>query len=81
MLRIILASASPRRRELLGKLYDNFEVMTSDVDESLNADVLPINGVEILAVRKGRAVADSLPSDCVVIPALQCITAAGYFPA
>lgn len=67
MLRIILASASPRRRELLGKLYDNFEVMTSDVDESLDADVLPINGVEILAVRKGRAVADSLPSDCVVI--------------
>ena len=67
MPRIILASGSPRRRELLSKIYDSFEVMTSEVDESLSHDVLPIDGVEVLAVRKGRAVADSLPDDCVVI--------------
>ena len=67
MLRIILASGSPRRRELLGKLFDNFEVITSEVDETLDADVAPIDGVEILAVRKGRAVAEMLPSECVVI--------------
>lgn len=67
MSRIILASGSPRRRELLGQLYNEFEVITSEVDENLDADVLPINGVEILALRKGRAVADELPSECVVI--------------
>lgn len=67
MPRIILASGSPRRRELLAKLYDKFEIITSDVDESLDDGVTPISGVEILAVRKGRAVADTLPAECVVI--------------
>ena len=67
MSRIILASGSPRRRELLGKLYDKFEVITSEVDESLDSDISPIEGVEILSVRKGRAVAEALAEDCVVI--------------
>ena len=67
MFRIILASGSPRRKELLGKLYGEFEVITSEVDENLDDGVKPVDGVEILAVRKGRAVADSLPSECVVI--------------
>ena len=67
MPRIILASGSPRRRELLSGIYDKFEIITSDVDEQLDGDILPVRGVEILAVRKGRAVADTLPSDCVVI--------------
>lgn len=67
MYRIILASGSPRRRELLGKLYSDFEIITSDVDETLAEGVTPVEGVEILAVRKGRAVADALPAECVVI--------------
>ena len=67
MARIVLASGSPRRRELLGKLYDSFEVITSEVDETLDEGVAPLEGVEILAVRKGRAVADMLDSACVVI--------------
>ena len=58
MPKIILASASPRRRELLGKLYGEFDIITSDVDESLPDGVLPRDGVEILAVRKGCAVAN-----------------------
>ncbi len=32
-MRVILASGSPRRRELLKKIYDDFEVMTAPVDE------------------------------------------------
>ena len=67
MPRVILASGSPRRRELLMKLYDNFEIITSEVDESLTEDILPVQGVEILAVRKGEAVAQSLPEDCIVL--------------
>ena len=67
MSRIILASGSPRRRELLGKLYDKFEVITSEVDESLDAGIAPWHGVEILAVRKGEAVAKELDPGCVVI--------------
>ncbi len=67
MPRIILASGSPRRRELLSKLYDKFDIITSEVDESIDGDIQPVCGVEILAVRKGEAVARELDSDCVVI--------------
>lgn len=67
MRRIILASGSPRRRELLAKLYDKFEIITSEVDESLDRSIEPVCGVQILAVRKGEAVAKSLDTDCVVI--------------
>lgn len=67
MTRIILASGSPRRRELLAKLYEKFEIITSEVDETLDASTEPVRGVQILAVRKGEAVADTLDSDCVVI--------------
>ena len=67
MHRIILASGSPRRRELLGQLYGEFEIITSEVDETLDDGITPLQGVEMLAVRKGQAVAVTLPSDCVVI--------------
>ena len=67
MSRIILASGSPRRRELLGKIYDDFEVITSEVDETLAPEISPLQGVELLAVRKGEAVAMTLASDCIVI--------------
>ena len=67
MPRIILASGSPRRRELLAKLYDEFDIITSEVDEDLDENILPVCGVEILAVRKGEAVAKEQSSDAVVI--------------
>lgn len=60
-MRIILASKSPRRRELLSALGAEmgfeFEIITEEVDELLDGGVPPILGVEILAVRKGEAVA------------------------
>ena len=54
--RVVLASKSPRRRELLGKICENFEILTREVDETLPAGVLPKAGVEMLAVMKGAAV-------------------------
>ena len=66
-MRIVLASKSPRRRELLGKIIPEFEIITKETDESLPSDVHPRDGVEILAVRKGRAVADALPEDTLII--------------
>ena len=32
--RVVLASASPRRRELIKLLTDKFEIMPADIDES-----------------------------------------------
>lgn len=54
--KLILASASPRRRELLSKICADFEVCSADVDERLPADIAPCEGVKRLAKRKANAV-------------------------
>lgn len=61
-MRIILASGSPRRRELLTKIYPRFEVITSDADENID-EVNPGKMVSELAFRKAKAVYDSLNSE------------------
>ncbi len=65
-IKYILASKSPRRRELLGRLLDNFEIITCEVDETIPAGMHPKEGVELLAVRKGAAVAGGR-EDCLII--------------
>ncbi len=67
MPRIILASASPRRRELLGRIYSEFEIEASSADEELPEGMHPRDGVELLAVRKGRDVADRLGDEPLII--------------
>lgn len=54
---IILASSSPRRRELLQGLGIPFTVETSDVDESTSPGLPPAEIVESLAQRKAREIA------------------------
>jgi septum formation protein len=54
---IILASSSPRRRELLQAIGMPFTVLTSDVDETTPSGLTPAEIVESLAVRKARAIA------------------------
>ena len=63
----ILASRSPRRKELLSKIVDEFEIITRETDESLPDGVHPKEGVELLAVRKGKAVADEISPDFLII--------------
>jgi len=63
--RLILASASPRRRELLASLTREFDVIPSDVDETLEPVALP-DAVVRLALRKARAVAASRPAALVL---------------
>ena len=66
-MRIILASKSPRRRELLGEIYDDFEIITAETDETLPEGVHPREGVAILAVRKGAAVREMVGDDALII--------------
>jgi septum formation protein len=63
--RIVLASASPRRRELLGHLGVTFDVQPADLDETTE-ERDPALAAEELARRKARAVAAEHP-DAVVI--------------
>lgn len=61
-MRVVLASGSPRRRELLGKIYKDFEVITSDVDETIEEEN-PGKIVEELASRKAKAVFDMIAGE------------------
>ena len=58
-MRVILASASPRRKELMNLIYPDYEVIVSDADEH-TGDLGPAETVALLSERKARAVLDSL---------------------
>ena len=71
-MRLVLASASPRRRELLKSIAPQFEVVPSEIEETLEDGPAPV-AVARLALRKARAVAARvreavvLAADTVVI--------------
>lgn len=62
--RLILASGSPRRRELLSLMGYAFEIIVPDVDENVSGHARDIVG--ILSQRKAHAVADSLEDGIVI---------------
>ena len=55
--RLVLASGSPRRRELLALLGLPFEVVPADVDESVRPGEAPVELVRRLALAKADAIA------------------------
>lgn len=65
---VILASGSPRRKELLGLIYDEFEVITADVDETVPQGMNVYDVPQYLAQLKCGALAIN-HSDSVVIGA------------
>ncbi|MGH7670318.1 MAG: Maf family protein [Gemmatimonadaceae bacterium] len=69
--RVILASASPRRRELLTLIGIPHEVRPADIDESLRAGESPAGYVERLAREKATALAHhdqvTIGSDTTVV--------------
>lgn len=69
--RVILASQSPRRRELLGLIGIDHEVLPADIDESYLAGETPREHAERLARGKASAVhqddAVTIGSDTIVV--------------
>jgi septum formation protein len=67
---IILASSSPRRKQLLAEAGYNFTCVDPDVDESaFEAEgISPCEYAERLALAKAKSVAEKFP-DCLVIGA------------
>lgn len=61
-MRIVLASASPRRRELLVQIGLTFETLVSHVEEKITS-VTPAAVVEELSAQKAEAVLQSLEDD------------------
>ena len=68
MKKIILASASPRRKELLEKIGLNFEVEPSDITEDLTSDLPPQKLAKKLSQEKALAVSKKY-SDAIIIAA------------
>ena len=63
---LVLASASPRRKELISFISSDVKIYPADVDESFSEDI-PVESVpEILAVRKAKAVSELFPNDTVI---------------
>lgn len=60
MKKIILASGSPRRRELLDQMGLEYDVVLSKVDESDSGELPPGELVQTLAKMKARAVAKKI---------------------
>ncbi len=65
---IILASASPRRKELLEKIGLKFTVDASDYPENLNSDLKPEGLVKSLSLEKAASVARKY-TDAIIIAA------------
>jgi len=63
---LILASSSPRRRELLAEAGYRFEIVTAEVEEVTPAHLTVRETVLLNARRKGAAVAALRPGACVV---------------
>lgn len=82
-MRIILASKSPRRKEILSLITSNFEILSEDVNErAIEARVLSDGGApgdvqRELARAKAAAVYENLPAgerkDSIVIGADTCV--------
>lgn len=63
---MILASASPRRRELLKQVTNDFRIIVSDIDEERSYVLPPLEAVLDIAKRKGLKVHNEYPHDLVI---------------
>lgn len=66
MKKIVLASASPRRRELIKLISDDVLCVTSGEDESLPSDIAVSDVAVYLATLKAKSVAKDYP-ECAVV--------------
>ena len=63
---LILASQSPRRRELLSMLGLDFTIITADIDETMNPALSIEDAVAEVCGRKAAAVGSSHPGDLII---------------
>ncbi len=76
MKRLVLASTSPYRRELLERLGLPFEAAAPRFDEQIDQEIAPEELVQSLALAKALSLADDFP-DAVIIGSDQVFVAAG----
>ena len=74
MKKIILASASPRRQQLLKEILINFEIITSDIEEVFPEDMFVDDVAEYLAKLKAEVVQSKVGKEPVIIAADTIVT-------
>ena len=79
MKKIILASASPRRKELLEKAGISFEIITGTGEEKTNSSD-PEEMVKELSYGKAESVAENVVEDAVIIGADTIVFYDGCLP-
>ena len=65
-MKVILASASPRRQELLKRIYEAFDVIPADIDETLPDDIGAEFAPVFLSAEKAEAIAEEYPNDLII---------------
>ncbi len=68
-MRLVVASASPRRSELLRLVDLEFDVIPAEIDESVLAGEMPADYVARLSVEKASVVAGRVGPDAIVVAA------------
>ena len=63
---IILASKSPRRKQLLSMMGLEFTVQTADIDETMDPSQTPAHEVAAVSARKAEKIAALHPQDVIV---------------
>lgn len=66
-MKIILASQSPRRKELLDLIHVKYKIMVSEVEEKLEPNVTIEEQAQTLSYQKAKAVFNKTTGDRVVI--------------
>lgn len=67
-IKVILASKSPRRKELLKYIFDKFDIIIPNVEEKCDDSYPPEKRPELFAVMKGKDIAEK-NTDSLVISA------------
>ena len=67
--RLVLASASPRRSDLLGSVGLDFDVIPADIDETVADGESPLEYVARLSREKAATVVEMMPTGSIVVAA------------
>ncbi|PZD79355.1 nucleoside triphosphate pyrophosphatase [Mesonia sp. K7] len=77
--RIILGSASPRRKQLLEELGLTFEILAKNVDESYPDHLSPTEVTEHITLNKAKAFADILKEENTIVITGDTIVAQDHY--
>lgn len=68
-LKVVLASASPRRKELLSLIFNEYDIRPADCDEALPEGIKAQEAVEYLSLIKNKATVEICDENSLVISA------------